>query len=85
MLLRNEQKGVANQALVRYVNNFLYIEKMLFKPEVYLPGQYPVTDLPEKEPYKALLDYCLSRREITRKGGFRNDDMQPEMGSDLTK
>ncbi len=77
MLVRDEHQGVANQALVRYVNTFLNIDKTLFYPGVYLPGRFPLTDLPEDEPTKALVDYCLARTEIPRKGGFRHDDMQP--------
>ena len=76
-LVRDEHNGVANQALVRYVNSFVDIEKALFRPELYVPGRFSIADLPEEDPDKALVDYCLARREIPWKGGFRHDDMQP--------
>lgn len=75
-LVRDEHKGVANQALVRYVNNFVDIDKGLFNPRLYVPGRFPITDLPAGEVSEALVDYCLGRREIPRKGGFRGHDMQ---------
>jgi hypothetical protein len=79
-LIRDKHQGVANQALVRYVNNYVNIDRALFDPKVYVPGRFPVTDLPEEEPGKALVDYCLGRRAIVQKGGFRGDDMQPVVG-----
>ena len=79
-LIRDKHQGVANQALVRYLNSFVAVDKALFDPRVYLPGRFPVTDLPEAEPNRALVDYCLGRREIAPKGGFRGEDMQPTLG-----
>lgn len=76
-LIRDKHQAVANQALVRYVNNFVRIDPALFDPKVYAPGRFPVTDLPEEEPTRALVDYCLGRRSIVPTGGFRGDDMQP--------
>ncbi|MDH3251570.1 MAG: hypothetical protein OEM41_02195 [Ignavibacteria bacterium] len=76
-LVRDEHRGVATEAMVRYVNNFVDVQKVLFKPELYVPGRFPMADLPEEDPDRALVDYCLARREIQRKGGFRHDDMQP--------
>ncbi|MGK7875783.1 MAG: hypothetical protein AB4426_21555 [Xenococcaceae cyanobacterium] len=77
MLVRDEHKGVANQALVRYVNGFVDIDKTLFKAELYVPGRFPITDLPDKEAPSALVDYCLGRREIRRNTFFKYDSMQP--------
>ena len=79
ILVRDQHKGVANQALVRYVNNFVNIDKGIFRSELYVPEQFPVTDLPEKAPEKALVDYCLGRGKIEPKGGFRHDDMRPAL------
>lgn len=76
-LIQDKHQGVANQALVRYVNNFVRIDRTLFNAKVYTPGRFPVTDLPEKEPSKALVDYCLGRRSIAPSGGFCGGDMQP--------
>lgn len=76
-LVRDEHKGVANQALVRYLNGFVDIDKRLFKPALYIPGRFPVANLPDDEPASALVDYCLGRSDIPRKGGFMHDDMQP--------
>jgi hypothetical protein len=79
-LIRDKHQGVANQALVRYLNSFVAVDKALFEPRAYVPGRFPVTDLPEAEPNRALVDYCLGWRVITPKGGFRVDDMQPTLG-----
>lgn len=78
-LIRDKHQGVANQALVGYLNSFVAVDRALFDPRVYVPGRFPVTDLPEAEPNRALVDYCLGRREIAPKGGFRGDDMQPTL------
>ncbi|MCP4580923.1 MAG: hypothetical protein GY839_04855 [candidate division Zixibacteria bacterium] len=72
-LMLDENKSVANQATVRYLNAFVEIDRSLFKPELYVPGRFPVTDLPDKERTNALVDYCLGRRDIPRKS---HDDEQ---------
>lgn len=69
-LIKDKHPEVANQALVRYVNGFVSIDGELFDPKVYLPGRFPLMDLPEEEPSKALVDYCLGRRAIEPAGGF---------------
>jgi len=73
-LVRDEHEGVANQATVRYVNNFVNIKKTLFRPGLYAPGRFPIADLPEDDPDRALVDYCLARSEIPRRP---RDDMRP--------
>lgn len=72
-LIKDKNQRVANQALVCYVNNFVNIDRGLFDPRVYVPGRFPVTGLPEAEPNKALVDYCLGRRQIVPNGGFCGD------------
>jgi hypothetical protein len=61
-LARDEHARVANQALVRYVNRFVSIDKAVFRPAVFVPGRFPVHDLPERNPERVLVDYCLGRR-----------------------
>lgn len=43
-LIRDKHQGVANQALVRYVNNFVTVDRTLFDPKIYVPGRFPVTN-----------------------------------------
>lgn len=77
MLVQDEHKSVANQALVLYLYGFVDINKTLFKPELYVPGKFPIEDLPDDDSSSALVDYCLGRSDIPRKGRFMRHDMQP--------
>ncbi len=72
-LVRDEHEGVANQATVRYVNNFVNVKKTLFRPGLYAPDRFPIADLPKDAPELALVDYCLARREVS---GRPRDDMR---------
>lgn len=76
-LARDSNEQVANQALVRYVNGFLGVDRSLFKPRLYCPGRFPTADLPEEDPERALVDYCLGRRRIESKPGMYDDTRPP--------
>ncbi|UCE65071.1 MAG: hypothetical protein JSU85_09320 [Candidatus Zixiibacteriota bacterium] len=69
-LMRDEKKNVANQATVRYLHNFVDIDKSLFKPELYFisrPGdEFPEPDLLNEERHDALVEYCLRRLDTAQ-------------------
>ena len=70
MLIRDENKSVANQATVVYLYDFVDIDKTLFKPELYFiskPGdEFPEPDLLNEERHDALVEYCLRRLETAQ-------------------
>ena len=72
VLVKDGNNKVANQALVRYLISFVNVDKKLFDPKTFAPGAYPVTVLPEENPRRALVEYCLGRREIPPAGRFAN-------------
>ena len=79
MLVRDKHKKVANQALVGYVSNFVNIDKSLFDPEIYVPNRYPVTDLPQDNPHRALVDYLLGKKDVPLRGEAYPQDVPREV------
>jgi len=71
MLIRDENKSVANQALMRYLRAFVDIDKTLFKPELYFGGIVgcpPEPDLLKEERYDALVDIYLRGLKAAKLG-----------------
>ena len=75
-LVKDEKRPVANQALVRYLSQFVDVDKALFDPEVYSLGRHPLPNLPKDNPRRALVDYCLGRRHIPPDPPFQDHDLR---------
>jgi hypothetical protein len=75
-LVADRDERVANQAIVRYVKNFLRIEKTLFRPGIYLRSNGPVYGFPEVVSDGALVDHCLGRRELPRAEGDQHGEVR---------
>jgi hypothetical protein len=94
-LVRDANEHVANQALVRYISNFVIVDKKLFDPDIYLPGKYPLDSLPKDGRNRALVEYCLGRKDIAFDGKIYDTEPaipvldishqdRPEMSGSLT-
>lgn len=74
VLAKDGNRAVANQALVRYLSQFLDVDKALFDPKVYSRGRHPLPNLPKENPRRALVDYCLGRKHIAPDPPFEDVD-----------
>jgi hypothetical protein len=70
VLVRDTHPHVANQALVAYLNGYVQVDKSLFDARHYVPELFPAKDMPRHRQSRDLVDYCLGRIRIERKGTF---------------
>lgn len=75
-LARDPHESVGSQALVRYVDRFVQIDRSVFDPQRYAPGRFPLTELHDKED-EILVDFCLGRRNIESINDAQANDMLP--------
>lgn len=66
-LVRDANQQVANQALVRYVKGFVYVDKSLFKPTLYLPHRWKRQSQERCPAARVLVEYCLGRKLSAKK------------------
>ena len=59
ILIHDKNRMIANQALVRYLHNFVNVDPRLFDPTLLLPQRISKTDLTEDQSKQALVDYSL--------------------------
>ncbi|GEM_PF-3639695 len=77
LLVRDEHPMVANQALVRYVQAFVIIDKTLFRASSFTYGRFPLPDLPAGGPDRALVEYCLGKRDVPKERRPFTHDLGP--------